>query len=319
VNDPRRHHLVPRWYLKRFANDKEQLRVIDIKNQKRYVNNVHSVAVEVGFYDLVSSVGVSLDVEELLSVVESEAAIALREIDDNFSNLTDYNREKLAIFVAVQYLRGADRRDFSAAVTDSLGKAQFVGMSKAAIRESLAKRAGAAPTSEEVDYHAALLRNHDAYTVRTPGAHIRNMVKMMVPTALFFAEQFKWQVRKLPVGVLPTSDSPVSLWRNPNSAPEWMGVGIATCDEVRMPLAPDRMLVMSKDKTVAEGVFPVGRQEVGEICLSAMNSAYRCVFFHPNSPLGTQLDIPAWAPSFSAGEELIGMSEKLRQVNERNE
>lgn len=142
-SEPRRHHLLPRWYLKRFATAKEKLGVIDLGAQKRYIASVRNAGAEVGFYD-VEGDGVPRDaVEQILGRFEAPASGATIKLTTGGpTNLSPKERTDVALFISAQFLRGADRRDFADAITDAIAKAHFVGASELALRDDYRRVTG---------------------------------------------------------------------------------------------------------------------------------------------------------------------------------
>ena len=77
----KRHHYVPRSYLERFA-DGDQV-AVRRRDGSTFIANCINVAVESGFYDIVTSGGgKSKEVDEILGDVEGATAGVLRRMDD---------------------------------------------------------------------------------------------------------------------------------------------------------------------------------------------------------------------------------------------
>lgn len=99
---PKRHHYLPQFYLKGFSVA-GQLRVYDREKGEIRKQGPKTVAVEKGFY-AVRGPGGELDyaeVEKRLGVVESQAAPAIRKLDDEGGELALNERYALAMFVAL--------------------------------------------------------------------------------------------------------------------------------------------------------------------------------------------------------------------------
>ena len=60
-------------------------------------------------------------------------------------------------------------------------------------------------------------------------------------------EAMGWTVYKYDAPILLSSDCPVLKWRRPSAKPQYGGVGIDTADEIRFPLSPNALLVMSQE------------------------------------------------------------------------
>jgi hypothetical protein len=118
--DPKRyvgskHHVVPRFILNRFANDRAQVLVRDRTTGAKRISNTKALAVT-DFYTFIDTTG-ALDAsyEQMWGYIESAADSILREhLDNPFVRPRPFNPvEKYAIdaFVALQSIRGpANRR-----------------------------------------------------------------------------------------------------------------------------------------------------------------------------------------------------------------
>jgi len=58
-------------------------------------------------------------------------------------------------------------------------------------------------------------------------------------------ETMEWTVRRFRNPLLMTNDCPVHAWRRPTKDPYLRGIGLANADEVRFPLSPGALLVMT--------------------------------------------------------------------------
>jgi hypothetical protein len=70
----------------------------------------------------------------------------------------------------------------------------------------------------------------------------------MLSTALEFMPailSMTWNLVRSPDYLFVTSDHPVALWRKPSKAGSFYGVGILTADEVRFPVDPEYLLVLT--------------------------------------------------------------------------
>jgi hypothetical protein len=66
--EPRRHHLVPESYLRRFADERDQVRVVSRTDPGHtFVTGITNTAVERDFYTVETDDGPSQEIEKLLS------------------------------------------------------------------------------------------------------------------------------------------------------------------------------------------------------------------------------------------------------------
>lgn len=199
-SEPRRHHLVPRGYLKRFATGKDKIGVVDLGAHKRHVVTVRSAGAEVGFYD-VDVEGVPRDVvEQLLGRVEAPASGATKKLTTSGpTSLSAKERADVALFVATQFLRGADRRDFADAITDAIGKAHFVGASETTLRDDHQRVADENFSEEEFSAWRDFIRDPDSYRIRKKGVVPRLIVEHALPYAELLSFEYSWAVVRFPV------------------------------------------------------------------------------------------------------------------------
>ena len=118
--DPKRyvgskHHVVPRFILKRFANDKDQVLVRDRTTGAKRISNTRALAVT-DFYTFIDTAGeLNASYEQMWGHIESATDSILRQhLENPFVRPRPFNPvEKYAIdaFVALQSIRGpANRR-----------------------------------------------------------------------------------------------------------------------------------------------------------------------------------------------------------------
>lgn len=109
-----KHHIVPRFLLRRWANKAEQLQVFSRDNGQYSQRAVSDVAVR-DFYTFIDLNGHSNStLEELLSRIEEDAAAVIATLTSGYfragAPLTPDKRDALDIFVAFQFVRGPRSR-----------------------------------------------------------------------------------------------------------------------------------------------------------------------------------------------------------------
>ncbi len=109
-------HFVPRFYLRKFADNKEHIFVYDKPTNKSFPTSVTNIASETHFYDLptdalANKVNLQL-IETLLSGLEND----FKKIIDNALNtitskrrITRNQKRYMAIFMTIQYLRTSEQ------------------------------------------------------------------------------------------------------------------------------------------------------------------------------------------------------------------
>src|SRR3954454_18421710 len=108
-SEPRQHHHLPRFYQRGFANDREQIRVLDRKTGTEYTTNIVNVAQRRDWNAFEDEQGNRRqEVEKLLGdVIDAPAARAFHELRaGNFPFADEGLRAAVARFVAAQLTRG---------------------------------------------------------------------------------------------------------------------------------------------------------------------------------------------------------------------
>ena len=109
---PRRQHVVPQFYLARFADDRDQLLMTDKTDGRRMRTSLGAVAVINDFYTVETTDGKSYAVEEWLGMLEGRAAEILRKIDGgDFPLKSKEDHDALAVYIAFQLARGREFHD----------------------------------------------------------------------------------------------------------------------------------------------------------------------------------------------------------------
>jgi len=103
---PKRHHVVPQFYLREFAMS-EQLTAIQVLDGRRFSTAVRKAASETHFYRLAPDHDLGpLALENAFSPVEGDAAALFKRIIAGEWPLPYDDRRQLSFFIALQLLRG---------------------------------------------------------------------------------------------------------------------------------------------------------------------------------------------------------------------
>jgi Protein of unknown function (DUF4238) len=118
-------HYVPKFLLRNFAeldkNRSEKVWAFDKSNSSIFCTNLRNIAAECGFYDIDGG-DEPIPTESLLSELEGHAAQALRKIveERSLGSLSSADRDWLANFCAVQFVRVPNLREKQSALDDCL-------------------------------------------------------------------------------------------------------------------------------------------------------------------------------------------------------
>lgn len=246
---PIRQHILPRFYLRAFASPKRSLAGLNRTTGFVHLTNVKKATAKHDFYTIVSESGERrYNAEWTLGKVESEAARALRTIRAGTWPPEPRNRDALAAMVALQFTRGEASRDGLNRVADYMQKLLLSGVprEREAARADLRRR-GLEGSDDEVDTLLEMATDPDSYMVQ---AHQNEHVRIMLSTALELIpaiQAMTWNLVRSPDYLFLTTDHPVALWRRPWEGGSFYGVGMLSADEIRFPLDPEYLLVLTPD------------------------------------------------------------------------
>lgn len=278
----KRHHLVPQFYLRRWADDRDQVFVVP-RDGKPHLSNIINAVVESGFYTVDVATGPTDEVETRLSEIEGQLAPAIARTVDGAWPISDEDRGALANFAALQLGRGWQLRSMLNEGTDKMIKlvAQMYASHPDALKAKIAEAQGREPSDEEVAEVARFMSSGE-FNVRP---HRNEAVLAAFETASKLVDPLfgmTWDVavaEPSTCGFL-TSDHPAALWRMEGTAPQWQGVGIATCDEITMPLSRNCAVIMRWDDR------PAGRGSLGAAGVTLLNHRTmnwgRVLVLHPD-------------------------------------
>lgn len=289
---PRRHHTVPRLYLRAFAEGNQIVMRLRGRTTDE-IRNITSVAFTRDFYAFTLGGIRDATVEDWLQRnVEDPGAPALRRPLDGQWPPTDEDRAAIATFAAFQLLRTPLIRDYMHQIdrvtAPLLWAAEAV---KKAVEQGDLTDDEKRQVFEEARVHAPA-----ALTERTdPRALLRTMLREAdrhVPRLL--ARQ--WTLLRSPGPVLVTSDNPVARFF-PQGPPVGF-VGLAPPDaELHLPLGPETLLIFERDGATAQ---PQPGVLTGEMAAAANSAqalgAQRVVLRHPSTTWPATLVLGPSAP-----------------------
>ncbi len=290
-NKPKRHHYVPEFYLERFAALSQKKnptpRVQRIEASKGLASSaligVHDAAVETDFYTVETDDPRRVhEAEHIIGVFERAAGYAFRNLDRAPDHLPDdIDRENLSLYMALQFARVHDMRDFQAEVyTKSLSMAMRVAAEhRDVVRNVLVSAGGEEPPEDDVDETVAALREGWRSVAVTP--HKNDVVATMLKNVPEFFRYFylrRWAIARSTIPLL-TSDRPVVLYQRPGKRQPWEGVGLMTADMIVFPLDRHRALVMQHPEPGNfEGVRDVSTGYARQLNTLIANGAWRWLF-----------------------------------------
>lgn len=315
-----RHHLVPQFYLRNFADDNQQLALVDRDQPDRVIRSaVRKACSEVGFYRIETEVlareedRVGHDpevVEYHLSQFERAAAPAIYKlIRTGLADLTKKDWYHLINHIALQTVRGHRwREDFNAAATHQMRVHLAQTVTDDEIRARL-RECDRPITAEEVsEFRVELLGPNGPRLVAPEAVMIQESIKLALNgLGERLADGMQWTlVRSDAVPVL-TSDEPVCWW-SPGDGP----VGYATANVVWLPLSPWLILQLRDCELDHEALglpstdSATGRNELVRLVNGHVGGqAHRWIIHHPQDD---PLDGLQMAPRTKWGHQLVSLT-----------
>lgn len=289
-----RHHVVPRLHLRGFADPEGRIIQLDLDNGARREVSVTDAAVIKNFYTVVLPNGSATDAwERWLADVENEIAPALRRaVDMPTFQLDDGDRERLARWVALQYLRGPDHRRQMTEVAAITLQAQ-VGMGGLAyLRHAMSNGLGREVPMAEAERVWDDIHSPEGPRVIVEGEEHLHLLARAYDAATASIYNRSWCRIAYTRKRLTVSDVPVSLV--PGEGFDERGLGGAAA--IAVPL--DRKTLLWLKRPDAESAE--GDQELNPAALFAniynrvaLTSAERFLYFHPSDdPLPRDASFP---------------------------
>ncbi|MFZ2164123.1 MAG: DUF4238 domain-containing protein [Propionibacteriaceae bacterium] len=315
-----RHHLVPQFYLRNFADASQQVVLVDLGRPERVIRSaIRKACAEVGFYRIETEVLSRKEdrathdpevIEHHLSQFERPAALAIGKLlSTGLTDLVEKDWFYLINHVALQTVRGHRwREDLNAATTLQMRIHLSQTITDERIRGWLAE-AGRPSTADEVEaFRAEMLGPKGPKLVLPDVVMIQESIKLALGS---LGERLAGMTLSLLTGdTVPvlTSDEPVCWW-SPGDGP----VGYATAKVVWLPLNPRVILQLRDHETDFDslGLPPrttaAGRDDLVRLINSEVaGQAHRWIIHHPDDQPLEGLRVPtrtAW------GDQLINVTE----------
>ena len=285
--DPRRHHFLARFYLRRFADADERLMVVPLdKSLNTGLRHIDNVAVRRDFYTHIDEdVGETVAVEKILSVIEGNVAEVFRALDDGIRPfpMSSEHQGHLATFIAFQLVRDPFARRRMEAMSDQLFKMDATLVrshdgARARLRQNLGREPSDKEVADVVEQVNAI--SDDVEFVR----HQNDYIKMMMDGAMaMFPHVLRrtFSVMHFPEPGLVLSDQPVILHQS-RPQPD-LGVGVLTADEIWLPLDRRNVLIMHhRPPSSASGVANAPSMLRDTFNEAVMWSAASEIYCHPD-------------------------------------
>lgn len=280
----RKHHTVPRFYLDRFADERNLLTQVWLPGEVRHSVSITKASVIRDFYSInlgtVDEPELSDFWEKQFAEVETMAAEAFRAVvDDLVWPPSPEHRSAIALWAALQQLRSPAMRnqqqDHIASIIRMQTAVNGIEHLRKVIAEGLGREVGEAELEAEWE---DLTKPGGPKMDLGAGHHIRLLRKLISPTAAMFAGS-GWMLYRFRRRALLTSDTPVALLPHPDEHP-MMGIGLGTAGAFLVPLSRRVGLFITQPGMPdmhLEGTTIIARS----INTITANNARRAIFHHP--------------------------------------
>lgn len=296
----RRHHTVPRFHLRGFATGADVLIQLDTMTGRKREISVGDAAVIRDFYTVLLPDGSRSDAwEDWLSEVENDIAPALvRAATMPMFRLSDDDRRRLSLWIALQYLRGPDNRRGMTDIAAMTASAQ-VGMGGLGyLHHAMSAGLGRNVSMEEAEIAWDDITGPAGPVIEVSGDEHLAILNQTFTKAAELIYARSWGRVRFAHRRLALADAPVYLVRV--DTPDYMGLGLASAPAVAIPLDRRTLLWLS----LATDGQPLDDKELEPTAAlaraantAAVSGAVRFVYFHPDDEcIPHDVDLPRARP-----------------------
>jgi Protein of unknown function (DUF4238) len=249
----KRPHYVPKTYLGAWANSAGQVAYRRRDSSQAVVTNITNVAVAGGIY---GDGELAENREEFFQQIEEEWAGLRRDLTTQ-GDLRGERRSLLSVFAAIQFARTLKHCEQTNFLHNVAVTTDERPIPKSAVRQYLYDLDGVEPDDAEVEAAWTFVNggpgtlSPDEMLSISPNKMLGISMHVAVTQIAPRLEAMNWTVHAFGKPVLMSSDCPVHAWRRPTPEPHVGGIGIDNADEIRFPLSPSSLLVMTQGRQAA--------------------------------------------------------------------
>lgn len=314
MQETRRQHTVSKFYLRGFADERGQVARIALSGEPRVRLSIRDATVIKDFYSVELPGGERSDMfERMFSEIEGPASRTLDAIFGGAWPLSLEDKNNLAVWIALQQLRGEEVR----ASQNQVG-ADFirllVGVSgKQALRRHIEAAEGRVVGDDELDLEWGDITKPGGPTITpNPIDHVRTVVEL-APGLGAYLRDSHWTLHRFRRRALVTCDHPVSMDKAGRRVGD--GVGFATADVFTVALSRRFALTIQPRSrlerftadtgSVADFYVAGTTASANSINQQTVREARRYVYLHPEDELDPRVQLPE--PTTSSRMRGIGI------------
>ena len=295
---PRRHHYVPKFHIRRFADERGKVHAYDRTQAKHRRNqSPRNVLIKRDLYRATTlDEDQQFEIEHILALGEAKWSEAIRSIVKQGVVSIDLIPD-IAEYLAFQHVRTLQHRYDMRAVMDHFAAGIEVMELRA---RSDANELAASEKAAADDFIREV--NEGEIRVREPEDNVFAQQMFALPP-IIEALQDGWHYIVVSLGhpEFVLSDHPVTLlgdWDGTVST----GVGFDTAEEIWMPLDPLRALVLSRDFTHPRHIFALSRTHASKINERLVLESSRWTIYRPGTDPLKNMTIPKQPPRMFVDE-----------------
>lgn len=233
MSTPKRHHYLPQFYLKEFADPSDKVWLYDRETGKLWHTHVKDVCVETHYYSITKPDG-SKDpsLEKIFSGMESKAKNVIDKLNKN-EPITEEEKAELAMFIAFQFVRvpGFEHEinDNAEKIMKKMAEVAFCSEERAKIMLSKHKETNAKEHVEVTPKELVEFVKKDGYNIVFNREFSLAMSVKLSREFYDLFMQMNWVFLMAPKDkAFVTSDNPFMLLPPKNYKPGIYGVGLIT-------------------------------------------------------------------------------------------
>ncbi|MDV8065739.1 DUF4238 domain-containing protein [Rhodococcus sp. IEGM 1366] len=270
----RNHHTVPRFYLNRFADTQKQIGVVELPGAIRVTRSTKSTTVARNFYN-VEGLDAPEDFfeREFGKIEDTTAKVFAKVLDKNVWPLEPDGRRAIAVFAALQHLRGPSQRNHLGQLNTAMTRLEIATAGRENIRQFANDRFGFVDLrDDEVERIWQYAVKPDAVPSKVPALAHMSQLADYLPKSVKYFQGRPWTLIRFARKSIFTCDTPVSLIPDPHRE-SYEGVGLMTAWGITLPLSRHVGLLMASTDPVIDANISFDRVAAGEFDIQQPPSA----------------------------------------------
>ena len=301
-NEPRKHHVVPNFYLSRWAEE-GRIKVTDLDARTSHSLDPKNALRVTDFYRVPAGTAVGSDSpvvwESWLSQIEGDAKEVFDRLDEvGFLELTPDELGRLAFFIAVQTTRSRWHR-YQGRWTMSVGAYRAFGLDRPGAIERAMREAGLDPTADEVEQATAYWEKivADPWQVPISAGLEMDIAQRTANDLADVLATRKWIVYETAKPLL-TCDEPVVTLHEFMGGDHLNDGGYMNSPIVIFPLGPHQVLAMFREDMplLRSPDVPLDYRETLDLNQVIAGNSFRNAVSQPSNPIAGMLRIPDGKP-----------------------